>query len=148
MKKNILIVIIFLLVMTGIVIFIESIKTEESLGEEEISLNEDDLSVETGLDLEPSIDLNDELNNDFIQCLADSGMVIYGSRTCPACTQLAESFGGYDKIALIYVECSEERERCSSEMQTNYVPEIQIQGNLYEGSRDLGYLAKITDCEL
>jgi len=84
----------------------------------------------------------------FIQCLADAGVVIYGSRTCPACAQLVESFGGYDKIALIYVECNEEREKCSSEMQTNYVPEIQIQGELYSGPRSPDNIADAVSCNI
>lgn len=84
----------------------------------------------------------------FVQCLADAGVVVYASRTCPACAMFAESLGGYEVVAPIFVECSEERERCSAEMQTNYVPEIQINGVLYEGSRAPEELARITGCEL
>ncbi len=84
----------------------------------------------------------------FVQCLADAGVVVYGSNTCPACTQFANSLGGYDVIAPIYVECTEEWERCSVEMQGNFVPEIQIDGVLYEGSRAPEELARVTGCEL
>lgn len=87
-------------------------------------------------------------SEDFIQCLADAGMVVYGSRTCPACTQFAESFGGYDKIAPFYVECTVDSERCAEEMQTNYVPEIQINGVVYEGGRSHEVLAQVTGCKL
>lgn len=84
----------------------------------------------------------------FVQCLADAGVVVYGSNTCPACTQFANSLGGYDVIAPIYVECTSEWERCSVEMQGNFVPEIQINGVLYEGSRAPEELALVTGCEL
>ncbi len=84
----------------------------------------------------------------FIQCLADEGVVIYGMRGCPACEQLARNFGGYDAINLIYVECREEQKRCSDEMKTRYVPEIQIMGNLFEEGRTPQDLSWATGCEL
>lgn len=83
----------------------------------------------------------------FIQCLANAGVVIYGSQTCPACMQLVEQLGGYDVIDAIYVECSSEGERCSSEMQTNYVPEIQIRGELYTDIRSLEKIGEAAGCE-
>ncbi len=86
-------------------------------------------------------------SNNLVSCLAEAGMVIYGSRTCPACTALADSFGGYEKIKEIYVECTEEQERCGLEMQTNYVPEIQIKGEVYNDPRDLESLAEVTNCK-
>ncbi len=78
-----------------------------------------------------------EVSGDYIACLKDAGVVIYGTKTCPACTALAESMGGYDVIAPIYVECWDEEERCALEMKTNYVPEIQINGEVYQGNRDM-----------
>jgi hypothetical protein len=84
----------------------------------------------------------------FVQCLKENGMVIYGSKTCPACGALAESFGGYEVIAPIYVECTENGTRCSSEMQSGYVPEIQINGEVYSGPRDLNSLANLANCKL
>ena len=86
--------------------------------------------------------------NELVQCLADAGVVIYGSATCPACAQLVASLGGYDAIEPIYVECTKEGQRCQREMQTNYVPEIQIKGALYNGSRAPEALADETGCEL
>ncbi len=94
---------------------------------------------------------NNELEaseDDFIQCFIDQGMVIYGSRTCPACAQLAQELGGYNKMGSLFVECSEESDRCMNEMKTNYVPEIQINGELYQGPRDIESLSRITSCEL
>ncbi len=83
----------------------------------------------------------------FIKCLEDSGVIIYGSRTCPACTALANDFGGYEKIESIYIECSQEPERCDLEMKDFFVPEIQIQGELYEGARTLEGLSERTNCQ-
>jgi len=94
---------------------------------------------------------NNELEvskNIFIQCLIDQGMVVYASRTCPACAQFAQELGGYDKVGSLFVECSEEQERCENEMKTNFVPEIQINGEVYQGPRDIESLSKITGCEL
>lgn len=89
-----------------------------------------------------------ESNGNFIQCLADRGLVIYGSRTCPACAQLVESLGGHEAVNPVYVECAEERERCNQNMQTNYVPEIQINGQVYAGSRAPEALGEAVGCPI
>jgi len=90
---------------------------------------------------------------EFVQCLADAGVIIYGSKTCPACFQLEQSFGGYEIVKPIYIDCSgltspSERDRCAQEMQTNYIPEIQIKGKLFESGRSLEILAQATGCQL
>lgn len=82
-----------------------------------------------------------------VACLDQAGLVIYGSFTCPVCTRLADSFGGYEALDPIYVECSDEPNRCHQEMQTRYVPEIQIEGELYQGSREPADLAEAAGCE-
>lgn len=84
----------------------------------------------------------------FNQCLSKEGVVIYGSEWCPACNSLVETLGGYEKVGPVYVECTKEQERCQKETKTNYVPEIQINGRVYEGSRSLNSLAEITGCKL
>lgn len=89
----------------------------------------------------------------FIDCLAENELVIFGSEWCPACGQLADSLGGYDAIDSIYVECTEsgseeERERCKEEAKTGYVPEIQIEGEVYEGPRDPESLGEVVGCSL
>ena len=78
----------------------------------------------------------------FVQCLAEAGVVIYGSKTCGACAQLVEEydsfpFSGEDIIKPIYLDCSEfgsqeELKRCFEEKQTEFVPEIQINGDAHE----------------
>ncbi len=90
----------------------------------------------------------DEKNlEELISCLAENDFVIYGAEWCPACRQLVNSFGGYEIVKDIYVECSEEGERCNEEQKTNYVPEIQIDGEVYEGSRSLSAIANEVGCD-
>ncbi len=129
MNKNILAIVITLLLVVGAVFYIGFI---ENNGE---------------LDLNG----NDDMSN-LIDCLAENDLVIYGTSWCPACTQLVDSFGGYDAIDPIYVECAEgteeEAERCAEETKTEYVPEIQIAGELYEGPNDPRSLAQEVGCEL
>jgi hypothetical protein len=87
-------------------------------------------------------------SREFIQCLVDSGMVVYASETCPACSNLADQFGGYEAVEGLFVLCGDQGDRCSDEMQTNYVPEIQINGILFEGNRTFENFATKTDCVL
>lgn len=133
---------IFVLVF-GLVFFVAG-RNEEAPGDEN-NENEEAVVVVPGND---SGEVAGDLSSEFIQCLADEGVVIYGSKTCPACSDLAESFGGYEAISSIYVECSEERERCAKEAETGYVPEIRIGGELYEGPGTPRNLAEETGCEL
>jgi len=89
------------------------------------------------------------LNNDedFVQCLVDSDLVIYVSDTCPACTDLVNELGGYDTVEGLLVNCNEQPERCENEKQTDFVPEIQYRGEIYEGGRSMNDLADLTGCE-
>ncbi len=87
-------------------------------------------------------------SDEFILCLNEAGVVIYGMAWCPACKQLADSLGGYEIIEPIYVECTDENERCDEEMKSAYVPEIQIRGEIYEGSRSPSDIAATTGCKI
>ena len=81
-----------------------------------------------------------------ISCLKDEGVVIYGAEWCPYCTELAESFGGYDVVDPIWVECTEEQQRCEEEMIDSGVPEIQIEGEKYEGQRNPEAIGEAAGC--
>lgn len=83
---------------------------------------------------------------EFNDCMAENGVVIYGSRTCPFCTQLVNLLGGKDATSSVYVECSEFPERCRNEMIGSGVPEIQINGKMYQGARTIESLAAATGC--
>ncbi|MFW6311456.1 MAG: hypothetical protein ACOC1K_04390 [Nanoarchaeota archaeon] len=89
---------------------------------------------------------------EFNDCLAEEGMAIYGSTSCPHCRNLVSMLGGYDAVENVYVECSQEgsqedMQRCNEEAETGYVPEIQIDGELYEGDRTIEGFASETGCE-
>jgi glutaredoxin len=88
-----------------------------------------------------------------IDCFNDNDLVIYGASTCPACKQLVSSLGGKESVESIYVECTasgskEDQKKCQENAKTGYVPEIQIDGEVYEGSRDPASLAGQVNCEL
>lgn len=85
-------------------------------------------------------------NNEVINCLKEKKVVIYGTETCPFCARLVEDFGGYDVIDPIYVNCTKNSQKCSTEMKTNYVPEIQINKNIYEGERTFNAIANEVNC--
>jgi len=90
-----------------------------------------------------------EVSEEFIACLKDAGVVVYGSEWCPACSALVESLGGYEMAEPIYVECTVEEERCDEEMEGGLVPEIQIEGKLFKtGVIPVQLLADETGCEL
>ncbi len=82
-----------------------------------------------------------------VDCLKEKKVVAYGSKTCPYCLDLVESFGGYDIIGPIYVECSGGDERCQTDKQTGYVPEIQINSELYQGERSPKAIARVAGCD-
>ena len=85
---------------------------------------------------------------DFVQCLVDSGVVVYVSDTCPACTSLANEFGGYDAVEGLFVNCNEKSEICEVQMQTNTVPEVQYEGDVLEGMVSVEDFSKLTGCEI
>lgn len=83
---------------------------------------------------------------EMFDCLAREGVVVYGTHWCPACVNLIEKWGGRETIDPIYVDCNLNFERCSREQKTNYVPEIQIKGEVYHGSRELDIILGKTGC--
>jgi len=117
---------------------------------EEVVVEQDDVMIEEFDEfLDEQAQQQTELPSDeFIQCLVDSGMVVYASKTCPACTSLANEFGGYDAAGELFVLCGDDWEKCDENMQTNYVPEIQYNGELFEGGRSMQAFSDLTGCEL
>ncbi len=90
----------------------------------------------------------EEEMNGLVECLKNEGVVIYGSSTCPACRDLVQEFGGSDVIDPVYVECTREAQICSKEMQGDYVPEIQIGGEVYRGDRSPQSLGEEVGCKI
>ena len=94
---------------------------------------------------------NGDLNyglKEFNDCLAQKGIVIYGSEWCPACQALIQTLGGKEATASVYVECTQNQERCGAEAKTGFVPEIQFNGEVYQGSRSIQDLAELTGCKI
>ncbi len=124
------------------IILEEEEEVEEKIREEDTIEKENDTADEK----EPD-DVVVKEENDFISCLENKGVVIYGYAWCPACKQLVEHLGGYDIVEPIYVECTQEEDRCREEMIGMDVPEIQIQGEIYKGSRNIEKIAEKTSCK-
>ena len=111
--------------------------------------NEIEGENETGIDETNYVDLEDNQKLiEFNECLAENGMIIYGSRTCPACIELIETLGGYEVAEPVYIECTEERQRCQDEMKGSAVPEIQFNSEAYRGQRTLEGFSEATGCSL
>lgn len=85
---------------------------------------------------------------ELVQCLKDRGVRMYGSPSCPHCTRLTASFGGNDVIGPVYTDCSQDRATCQAEMKGRGIPEIQIKGEMYQGSRDPAQLGAVVGCML
>jgi len=135
----------------------EEIRREEAtiigdMKEEEVKNTEQDIIIDKETPSKEAEESEEELSeaamDEFVSCLVDQKMIVYASKTCPACTMFAQEFGGYDTVEDLFVLCSQEREKCGNEMKTGFVPEIQIDGELYEGQRDLRLLGEEVECEL
>ncbi len=148
MEKNIIAVLFAVLLIGGSLYAVninkEEIGSDDKKEEESIS-EETNGSEETST---PEEEIKDEDLATLVDCLKEKEVVIYGSKTCPHCSNLVDSFGGYEIVGPIYVECSEEAEKCSSEKNTGYVPEVQISKEIYEGGRSPASLADKVGCEI
>ncbi len=139
-KKTLIITIIAVALIIGLVAFYEAPKEDNQANTNN--------SQETNTQEE-----NSESNfSKLIGCLAENDVVIYAAEWCPHCSDLVESLGGYENVEPIYVECSsegteEDQQRCQEESKTKYVPEIQIEGEVYEGNRNPESLADKVGCE-
>lgn len=84
--------------------------------------------------------------SDFVSCLKDKGVKIYGASWCGWTQKLVvETFGGLAMVSSIYVECTEQTELCTQEQISGY-PTIKINGQTYSGDRSLKDLAEKTGC--
>lgn len=122
----------------------ETVETEESEESEDVERDDEE---ETEEEPETGVEGSNGMET-LVGCLEEENVVIYGSKTCPACGMLADSFGGYDMIEPIYIECSENWDECSKNKETGLVPEIQIGGELHEGSRNPEALADAVGCKV
>lgn len=134
MKNRLIIFVIIIIAVAGAFYFISSVN----------SVNEEK-------DLYLSVNVVNEEENPYVSlvnCLAEKDVIVFSTYTCPFCINFADQFGGFEIIMPIYVDCADNPERCAQEMQTNYVPEIQINGVLYDGPRTPEALAEFTGCKI
>lgn len=129
LKKKYLLL-LFLLIMSIVFIFTVNFKGNSIINNNSSSDNREILTLR-------------EFNN----CLAENGIVVYGTMWCPACRNLINILGGYEAVTPVYIDCAEEMERCDSEMKTKYIPEIQINGELYTRSINIEGFSKATGCK-
>lgn len=106
------------------------------------------LNNQSRSDEAPDTAVADSAMQEFVGCLADNDVVAYTSETCPACFRFAQQFGGYENMEPINVECGENPEECQQNMQTGYVPEVQIDSQVLETTPTLDDLSAATGCKL
>jgi len=83
----------------------------------------------------------------FVTCLSEKDFKIYGANWCGWTKKLVvDTFGGFDIVEPIYVECTEEEEICSQEEVTGF-PTIKLSGELYQGARTFEGISGATCCE-
>jgi thiol-disulfide isomerase/thioredoxin len=121
--------------------FLELDDQEEFDGEEIII--EEDLEKQNK-NTEESSDEGGNIEN-LISCLKEKKFVIYGAEWCSFCRDLVSLFGGYEKAASIYVECTEKQDLCREKNITAY-PTILVNDQQYRGERTLEAFASETKC--
>ncbi|MFO7968301.1 MAG: protein disulfide isomerase family protein [Archaeoglobaceae archaeon] len=82
----------------------------------------------------------------FVDCLEQEGMKIYGAETCGYCQDLVNMLGGYDVVDSIYVECTENQQLCQ-EKGIEVYPTIIIDGSEYQGARSYQAFSQATGCQ-
>ena len=91
---------------------------------------------------------NQNYNGDFLGCLRDKGVTIYGTSACPACIQLRENLLAIgNNVDLVYINCDENSQKCAMEMKSNEVPEIQINGVVFPNN-SIEALSQETGCKI
>jgi hypothetical protein len=98
----------------------------------------------TGNSVDTTVPNSEEIE-EFVSCLDAAGFKIYGANWCGWTKKLVTSFGGFDVVEPIYVECTENSELCQSEEVTGY-PTIKINGEPYSGARSFAEFATATGC--
>ncbi len=93
------------------------------------------------------VELSPEELNDFVNCLKEKGMVIYGADWCPYTVQLIDLLGGKEAVGSMYIDCEEQQELCQEKGIMGY-PTILINDNKYKKERTLSDFAEITGCEI
>jgi len=83
----------------------------------------------------------------FAMCLADQGVIMYGSKYCHWCQQQKADFGDAWRF-IEYVECTEEKERCEKEGISGVPVWTLADGKQLLGYQELERLSEETGCGL
>lgn len=83
----------------------------------------------------------------FAQCVAQSGLTMYGAEWCPHCKKEKARFGAAFSF-VPYVECPENTKLCIDKGINGYPTWIDSSGKKYEGEQGLERIAEISNCAL
>ena len=98
MSKTILAVLVGALIISG-ALYLTNPNESLQIDEEEVTEEE---NGEEAVEEENGEETVEEENGEdegkmsvLVECLKEKGVVVYGSKTCPACAQLVDGFGGH-----------------------------------------------------
>ena len=88
--------------------------------------------------------------DDFAQCVADSGALLYGAYWCPNCQDQKDMFDGSAKLS--YIECStvnrQQTKQCADAGITAYPTWVFGDGSREQGTIPMDMIAERTGCQL
>ena len=83
----------------------------------------------------------------FAQCLAEKNITMYGAEWCPHCQNEKKAFGDSFKFVL-YVECTDDPQKCLTAGINGYPTWIFPDGKKLEGEQGLNKLSQQSGCAL
>lgn len=107
-------------------------------------------AAETAAEVAPAVEYSADDKtkiDEFVACLAEKKFKIYGANWCSWTKKLTvDTFGGFDVVKPIYVECTEEADLCEKEGVTGY-PTLKLDDQAYSGERTFEAIAAGSGCE-
>lgn len=94
-----------------------------------------------------NIEKADSAMDSFAQCLASKNIAMYGAKWCSHCQKQKAGFGESFKYVL-YMECSENAQKCLDAGIQGYPTWILTDGKKLQGYQELEKLAEASGCEL
>jgi hypothetical protein len=88
-----------------------------------------------------------EARKTFLSCLADSGLLLFGSAQSQATLTQMQLLGGPIYLDAIYVNCDGENTQACIDSGVTEVPAIAFDGQLYPGVRQVDELSSLTGCQ-
>lgn len=81
------------------------------------------------------------------QCLTDNEFVMYGTDRCSHCQNQKKMFGS-DFQYVTFIDCDDEKMKCTQAGVTGYPTRVDKAGQAYPGTRQLEQLAQYAGCEI